>query len=273
MASSSQVSGTARRIHSKETAPVRLLVLQHCPVTPVGIVGEHAVSRGADLVTLFPHDGDAVPARMDGFDGLIVLGGPMHAEDDAGYPAFARILALIRECHRANIPVLGLCLGAQLIARAFGRKVHRFGGLEVGYPKVHLTEAGQGDPLFSGLAREQRVMQMHEDSFDLPEEAVLLLRNETCENQAFRIGSLVYGIQAHPEVTLKDARNFPRDCWPSMTRHYGERAEEIERRVLSEIEAYFESGAAFCRTVTDRWLDLVEGAASRASRPHSRRRA
>lgn len=247
---------------------MRLLVLQHCPVTPVGLVGEFAAKRGAELVTLLPHRGDLVPAAMRGFDGLIVLGGPMHAGDDATYPAFAPMLSLIQGCHQTRVPVLGLCLGAQLIARAFGQQVHRFGGLEVGYPSIYLTEAGQNDPLFRGLAREQRVMQMHEDSFGLPKEAVLLLRNDVCENQAFRIGSSIYGIQPHPEVTLKDARNFPRDCWPSMKRHYGDQAGAVEQRVLSEIDEHFEGGAAFCRVITDRWLDLV--VASRASPELSR---
>jgi GMP synthase-like glutamine amidotransferase len=196
----------------------------------------------------------------------------MHAGDDANYPAFAQILSLIRECGRTEIPVLGLCLGAQLIARAFGQKVYRFGGLEVGYPSVYLTPAGERDPLFQGLAREQWVMQMHEDSFDLPEEAVLLLRNDACENQAFRIGTSIYGIQAHPEVTLKDARNFPRDCWSSMMRHYGGRAEAVEKRVLLEIDQHFEDGAAFCRMVTDRWLDLVERAAKACEEPAGKQR-
>lgn len=98
----------------------RLLILQHCPATPVGLVGEHAVERGAELVTLFPHDGDRVPATMAGFGGLIALGGPRHAGDDEGFPAFASVLSLIRECGQAGAPVLGLCLGAQPIARAFG---------------------------------------------------------------------------------------------------------------------------------------------------------
>lgn len=245
---------------------MRLLVLQHCPVTPVGLVGERAIERGATLVTLFPHDGDPVPETVAGFDGLVVLGGPMHAGDDGRYPAFAAILSLIRGCRAVDMPVLGLCLGAQLIARAFGQRVYRLGGLEVGYPTVHLTPAGRSDPLFQGLDPEQRVMQMHEDSFELPQDAVLLMRNDACENQAFRIGASIYGIQAHPEVTQKDARNFPRDCWAAMTRHFGDQAEAVERRVLSEVDAYFESGATFCRTVTDRWLDLVNSSRSKLSR-------
>ncbi len=235
---------------------MRVTILQHCPVTPAGLVGEAALARGASVATLFPHQGDALPEAAE-LDGLIVLGGPMHAADDVGYPAFAGILSLIRACHEAGIPVLGLCLGAQLIARAFGKRVYRFGGLEVGYPAVQLTDAASDDPLFRGMAREQRVMQMHEDSFDLPDVAVLLMQNEVCRNQAFRVGVSTYGIQAHPEVTLRDARNFPRDCWPAMTRHFGAAAEDMERRALSEIEAHFEAGAAFCRNVADRWLDLV----------------
>lgn len=245
---------------------MKIFVLQHCPVTPAGLVGEAANARGASVITLFPHNGDALPPAEERLDGLIVLGGPMHAADDAGYPAFAAILRLIRRCHAEDVPILGLCLGAQLIARAFGKKIYPFGGLEVGYPPVYLTDAAQGDHLFMGLAPEQRVMQMHEDSFELPDEAVLLMQNETCRNQAFRIGRSTYGIQAHPEVTLADARNFPRDCWNAMTRHFGERAEEVERRALDDIDRHYATGMSFCMTVTNRWLDLAEARAHTTGR-------
>jgi GMP synthase (glutamine-hydrolysing) len=78
------------------------------------------------------------------------------------------MLSVIRECTQAGAPVLGFRLGAQLIERAFEQRVYRFGGPEVGYPTVHLTAAGRTDPLFQGLKPEQHIMQMHEDSFDLP---------------------------------------------------------------------------------------------------------
>ena len=241
---------------------MRLLVIQHCPVTPAGLVAEIAAERGAAITTLLPHTkGDKVPTDGSALDGLIVLGGPMHAGDDAGYPAFADILSLIRDCHQRDVPVLGICLGAQLIARAFGKKVYRFGGLEVGYPAVYLTEAANDDALLGGMTTEQRVLQMHEDSFDLPDEAVLLMENAVCANQAFRLGARTYGFQFHPEVTLQEARAFPRDCWASMQRNFGAEAELHEARALRDTERYFDDGVAFCRTMTMRWLDLVERAA------------
>lgn len=236
---------------------MNILVIQNCPVTPIGVVGETLAARGARLTTLFPHRGDAVPVTSHGFDGLVILGGPQHAGDDVAWPAFADMLPLIRRFHHEGRPVFGICLGAQLISRAFGGTVWPFGGLEIGYLPVEITEAGQADPLLAGLAPEQRIMQLHEDSFDLPAGATLLMANPTCANQAMRVGVSTYGFQFHLEVTRTDALNFPRDCWGSLVRHCGALAEAEAARVGGEVEAHFESGAAFCRVVTDRWADLV----------------
>lgn len=235
----------------------RLLVVQSCPVTPAGLVGEVATANGAQVTTVFLHRNEPLPRTPSAFDGMIILGGPMHAGDDINYPAFRKLLPLIRRCHDQGKPLFGICLGAQLIARAFGKTVFPFGGCEVGYLPVEITDEGRNDPLLSGLAPEQRIMQMHEDSFDLPEGALLLMRNAACANQAFRLGRTTYGFQFHLEVTETDARNFPRDCWPALQRHFGPRAEIEEARVLAEVDAHFATGEHFCRTVTARWLDLV----------------
>jgi len=254
-------------------SPLRLLVVQSCPVTPAGIVGEVAEARGAALTTLFPHRGEPLPSSTAGFDGLIMLGGPMHAGDDANYPAFCALLPLIRRFHAQGKPLFGICLGAHLIARAFGRSVYRFGGCEVGYLPVEITREGADDPLLAGLAAEQRIMQMHEDSFDLPARAVLLMRNDACANQAFRLGRTTYGFQFHLEVTETDARNFPRDCWPALQRHFGAGAEAEEARVIAEVEAHYATGEYFCRTVTERWLHLVADCRAAAAERRRRRAA
>jgi len=235
-----------------------LLVVQSCPVTPVGIVGEFARERGATLRTVHIHKGQRMPRTTAGLDGLIILGGPMHAGDDAGYPAFKKLLPLIRRFHEEAKPIYGICLGAQLIARAFEGQVFPFGGLEIGYLPLRLTAAGQRDRLLAGLAPEQRLMQLHQDSFDLPEGAVLLMANDTCAHQAFRLGDTTYGFQFHLEVTEHDAGNFPRDCWSSVETHYGELAEAVEAQVRREVGEHFAEGYAFTKTVTDRWMDLVD---------------
>jgi GMP synthase-like glutamine amidotransferase len=251
----------------------RVLVVQSCPVTPIGIVGLAAEEAGASLATIFPHRGEPLPRGAAGFDGMIILGGPMHAGDDINYPAFRRLLPLIRRFHGQSKPIFGICLGAQLIARAFGKTVFPFGGLEIGYLPVRLTEAGSADRLFAGFAAEQRIMQLHEDSFDLPDGAALLMTNDTCANQAYRIGTTTYGVQFHIEVTEGDARNFPRDCWKSVERHFGDGAAATEARVHAEVAAHYRDGEAFCRTVTRRWVELVEQCRATVQAERRRRRA
>lgn len=251
---------------------MNILVLQHCPVTPVGLVGDTLRARDAALDIRMPHHGEALPDTPAGFDGLVVLGGPMHAGDDAGHPAFPPMLALIRRFHGQAKPVLGVCLGAQLISRAFGGGVWPFGGLEIGYLPVRMTPAGRRDPLLKGLAPELRIMQLHEDSFDIPVGAVRLMSNGICANQGLRVGWTTYGFQFHFEVTRTDAVNFPRDCWSSMERHYGELAELVAADAVRSVEAHFEEGAAFCRQLTGRWLDLAVERHAWAERPHRPRK-
>lgn len=267
-----KVSPMRRVLQPEESRPVKILVLQHCPVTPVGLVGETLAARGAELDTRMPHHGEAMPDSPAGYDGLVVLGGPQHAGDDVRNPAFPAMLALIRQFHDQAKPVLGVCLGAQLIARAFGGSVWPFGGLEIGYLPVRQTPTGRRDPLLKGLAIEAKIMQLHEDSFDLPAGAVRLMTNGVCANQGLRLGRTTYGFQFHFEVTKADAANFPRDCWGSLECHYAEMAELVADDVVRSVEAHFDEGATWCRTVTHRWFDLVVERHAWAEKPHRARK-
>lgn len=138
--------------------------------------------------------------NIEGYDGLIVLGGPMHAHDTKNYPNLDTEVNLIRSAIKKNIPVLGICLGAQLIARALNKKVHKLPKPEIGWSDVSPTIDALNDPVLRHLANNNKIFQWHEDYFELPDDTVLLASSNQCTNQAFRYNNNVYGFQFHLEV-------------------------------------------------------------------------
>jgi GMP synthase-like glutamine amidotransferase len=152
-------------------------------------------------------------ADAAGADGLVFMGGPMCANDDLPY--LRRELEIIRESAGRGQPMLGICLGAQLIAKALGGRVYRNPTPEIGWFDVELTAAGMADPVFSRAAKRQPVFQLHQDTFELPKGAELLATSSACRHQAFRLGAKVYGVQFHPEVTpemIEEWMNDPALC-------------------------------------------------------------
>jgi GMP synthase-like glutamine amidotransferase len=236
---------------------MRILVIQNDPTAPAGIVGDRAAARGAALVVVQPHRGGALPPAPDGFDAAIVLGGPQSAADDAAYPAFAPMRDLLRGFHAEARPLLGICLGAQILARCFDQPVRPQDALEFGLPPIEITPDGARDPLLAGLAPRQRVMQWHEDTFHMPEGARHLMRGDGCANQAFRLGRTTYGFQCHFEAT-RDLFGLWLDSYPaSLERHYGPDAPSEIARVRRELAAHADEAERFGAAVADRWLDLV----------------
>jgi GMP synthase-like glutamine amidotransferase len=232
---------------------MNILLVQNDPNAPIDRLGEHLAAAGAVLVTV-----ESPPPTPDGFDGLVVLGGKQSARDD--FPGMPAVLDAIRASHTAGRPVLGICLGAQLIARAFGGRVYRQRRFELGY--APLAPTGVADPLLAGIAAPQHVMQWHEDGFDLPPEAVLLLSGTSCPNQAFRLGRATYGFQGHLELSPDTARRWIEDFRPVLEGVYGSRALAETARVRAEIARYAEPAEAFGALVARRWLGLVADKAS-----------
>lgn len=130
---------------------------------------------------------------------IFALGGPQHIYDP--YPYLAQEQELLRQAVKQDIPYLGICLGAQLLASALGAPVTRHTTTEIGFFEVQLTEEGRADPLFAGLPVYQQVIHWHEDTFVLPQGAIRLATSSDTPNQAFRIGERAYGLQYHIEVT------------------------------------------------------------------------
>ena len=132
-------------------------------------------------------------------DGLIFMGGPMSANDDLPY--IRRELELIGEAVTRGLPILGICLGSQLIAKALGARVYPNSVSEIGWYPVHWTAAAARDRLHHGLSAAETVFHWHGETFDLPAGAELLAYSQACRNQAYRVGENVYGLQYHLEVT------------------------------------------------------------------------
>ena len=131
--------------------------------------------------------------------GLILLGGPMSANDPL--PFLHHQLQALEIALVQQIPILGICLGAQLLAKAAGSKVYRNTNKEIGFHDVNLTNEGRADPLLGKLRHTESVFHWHSDTFDLPAGAKHLASSSLTRNQAFRFGESAYGLQFHPEVT------------------------------------------------------------------------
>jgi GMP synthase-like glutamine amidotransferase len=206
-----------------------------------------------------PHEGDPMPADHAPYDGVIVLGGMMDAFDDQKNPQFQPMIHLLRGFHAAEKPILGICLGAQLVARTFDKPVYRHIELELGFTEVEITDAGAACPLFTGLARRQRVMEWHQDTFDLPEGAELLVAGARCRNQAFRIGRNVYAFQFHFEASRSILRSWLRSSRAKLELTHPQFIAAFE----SELAAHAAGQAVLARRIADGWLDLVEERAAR----------
>jgi GMP synthase (glutamine-hydrolysing) len=178
-----------------------ILVCQHTVHEPTGTLADAFRRSGLDWVEC--RQFEATPPAFDvrAHAGLVVLGGPMNADETDRYPFLDREVAWLQAAVDCRVPVLGICLGAQLLAKALGAPVYRNPVPEIGWSDVTVTPAGQADPLLRHLAPAATVFHWHNDTFDLPAGAVLLAASTGCRNQAFRFGTNAYGVQFHPEIT------------------------------------------------------------------------
>jgi GMP synthase (glutamine-hydrolysing) len=137
---------------------------------------------------------------LDKYNGLIVLGGYMGVYESHKYTHIKVEMRLIEQALKKNIPVLGICLGSQMLAHALGADVRKSREKEIGWCDVHLTEAGAVDPCFAHFKKTEKIFQLHGDTFDVPKAAVHLASSKICAGQAFRYGEKAYGLQFHLEV-------------------------------------------------------------------------
>lgn len=181
---------------------MRALIIQHIDIEGPGTLAEVLAGQGWRVEVRDLSQGVSLPETPSGYDSLFVLGGPMNVYEEEAYPFLAEEGKFLREAIQRGIPLLGICLGAQLLAKTLGAAVTRNPVQEIGWSTVLLTQEGSRDPLFVSLEEQEvSVFQWHGDTFALPPGASLLATSPFCQNQAFRWGEVVYGLQFHLEVT------------------------------------------------------------------------
>ncbi len=187
-------------------------VIRHIGVEGLGTI-EDVLKRSGRAYGYIDMWKDTLPQGVSDYSAIIVLGGPMGVYERDRYPFIEKELSLIRKARDGRLPVIGICLGSQMIAQAMGGRVYKGRAKEIGWCGVRLTQEASEDRLFAevGPARDGpgaiRVFQWHGDTFDLPDDAVVLASSELYPNQAFRIGN-IYGLQFHIEVKEADIRNW-----------------------------------------------------------------
>ena len=176
-----------------------LLVLQHLHCEPPAAYEEELIARGIPFDRVLLDSSTRLPDWRR-YAGIVVMGGPMGAYDDALYPWLEPEKQLIAQAVRAGKPYWGVCLGAQLLAASLGAAVSAGPRPELGVMPVELTAAAAEDPVFAGAPRTFPTLQWHGDTYQLPDGAVQLARSQLYEQQAFVLGS-AYALQFHLEVT------------------------------------------------------------------------
>jgi GMP synthase (glutamine-hydrolysing) len=192
---------------SPKECPMRVAIVENTRITHHGQVGV-ALHEQAALIDLYkPWSGQPLPAFVDA-DALVVFGGEQAATDDHTHPYLPDLARLMAAYTAMDRPVLGICLGAQLLARAFGADNHLGLAPEFGWVDVGLTDAGRADPVLSTVPDGFPIFQWHSDTFTLPQGAVHLATSQAAQNQAFRIGRATYGTQFHFEASRSVVRDW-----------------------------------------------------------------
>ncbi len=235
----------------------KILVFQHVPYEPLGTLDPLLKESGFRIRYVnFGRNRDHRPT-LDKYAALIVLGGPMNADQIDRYPNLSMEVEIIREAIEREMSVLGICLGAQLLAKALGGEVKRNPLREIGWYDVDLTEAGESDPVLSTFARHQRVFQWHEDGMSLPPGAVHLASSPRSNIQAFRHGEHAYGFQFHLEV---DSSVVER--WLTVPDNHNTLEDEAGRTDLDELRAQtlesIDALQSLSRETFSRWIDRFE---------------
>lgn len=195
---------------------MKIHYLQHVPFEGPGVIAHWAQARGHELTATRAFAGDIYP-DPEGFDRLVVLGGPMSVHDEAEHPWLKEEKALIRHTLQTGKPLLGICLGAQLLAEALRARVYKAREKEIGWFPIQMRSEAVRSSLACDLPESLTVFHWHGETFDLPAGATHLAQSEGCANQAFEHAGLALGLQFHLEATPDGVRSLVEQCGDELT--------------------------------------------------------
>jgi GMP synthase (glutamine-hydrolysing) len=247
---------------------VRVLSVVHhdSPTGGGGLFERVVIEQGAHLERWYTANGDPPPEAPGAWAAIMVFGGVMHPDQDAEHEWLAGETAFIQSALDTGVPILGVCLGAQLVARAAGARVGPARAPEVGWHEVELTDAAADDPVLGVLPPRITAFQWHYYGFDVPDGAVELASSPAA-SQAYRLGDRAWGVQFHPEVD----RAMLDDWFAEGGGELGKPIEAVEEETDRHLGTWNEQGKALCSA----FLDAASGSAqpfsagSSAARDHS----
>ncbi len=238
------------------------LVVTADPYAPAGILGTSILEAGDYYDTIMPteehtswaqFDYPGIPTEPGRYAGLAIMGGAMSANDVEEHPYLLELEALARRFDEAGRPVLGVCLGAQVVARAWGGEVFHMGELETGFVDVSLTADGEADRVFTGMDQTFAAFQNHYEAIRNVPGLTNLATGGACDIQAFRIGERVYGTQFHCEVTLDIARGWYRVSGKTLYRDAPNMAHDFD----PGFQSHFKQHNQVSRHIAEQWIRLA----------------
>lgn len=231
----------------------RVWVLQHTPKESPGLLGEMIEDKGFRLDVVHAYQGQEVPREMADASGLVVMGGPMGVYEEDQYPFLKAERHLIEVALRQGKPVIGICLGSQLLASVLGAVVAKGPQREIGWLPVQLYSVAGDDHLWSGVEETFTGFHWHGDQFTLPQECVAIARSEVSEFQAFRYKESAYGFLFHMEVTEAIIRGLMQDFPEEMAD-----AKVEEEQIITGMRRHLSSLHGIGRDVFSKWAELLQ---------------
>ena len=236
---------------------MKILLLQHHLSSGPAYLFAPGASHNASFDARMPHlkADHVLPADDGGFDAYMLLGGIMNAGDVAKFPWLDQAAKLVRLFTAAEKPVIGICLGSQIIARAFGAKTYDLPASEIGYILATITAAGLDDVLLGHEFIEPLYLaEFHSQTFDIPDEGTRLIEGQpSCPNQAFRIGTATYAFQPHFEVTPASLTQWVEGSNKLVAQH----APDLPTQLPRLLNLYHYGAHDFCWKVGTAWYGLI----------------